>query len=207
MASWPPELPPFHGITFVKVGKSPTAGKIFYASKYEITASQFNEIVNGSQPLAQDAMPAVCNSQMAAADFCARLNKRFPEECGPLNLKGGTIKLPSSDEYLFMAQISPDQMDNPKDFHVSTNAFAKIKQSGEVVGLGISGKVQPAVPGQCTNPLGLVNVIGNIPEWSDDGKVLGLTYCGSTGGAGRRFVNNEPINNTDVGFRPILIPE
>jgi hypothetical protein len=106
-----------------------------------------------------------------------------------------------------MARVGPEQMDDKTLFRVSPDAFAKIKQSGEVVGMGISGKVQPAIPGQSTNAAGLVNIIGNIPEWSDDGKVLGLTYCGGTGGAGRRFVNNDPIPNTDVGFRPILIPE
>jgi len=202
---WPAQLPDFHGITFVKVGKSRTAGKIFYASKYEVTASQFKDLSAASAPVPGE-MPAACDAQ-AGADFCDKLNKRLPDECGKLGLKGGTIKLPSLDEYFVMAQISSNQMDNPQQFHVSNEAFAQIQKSGEVVGEGISGKVRPAVPGAATNKLGLVNVIGNIPEWSDDGKVLGLTYCGGTGGAGRRFVNNEPIVNTDVGFRPILIPQ
>ena len=206
MTASPRELPPLHGITFVKAGKSPASGKLFYASKYEITAGQFNEIVNGAQPAPAQTLPAACDAP-AATDFCAKLDKLLPAECGRLGLKGGSIKLPSRDEYLTMARVGPEQMDDKTLFRVSPDAFAKIKQSGEVVGMGISGKVQPAIPGQSTNAAGLVNIIGNIPEWSDDGKVLGLTYCGGTGGAGRRFVNNDPIPNTDVGFRPILIPE
>jgi tetratricopeptide (TPR) repeat protein len=205
LPAWPAQLADFHGITFVKVGKSPTAGKIFYASKYEVTASQFKDLASASAP-APGEMPATCDSQ-ASADFCDKLNKELPQECGKLGLKGGTIKLPSKDEYFVMAQIGSELMDNQQQYHVSNDAFTRIQKSGEVVGQGTFGKVRPAVPGQATNSFGLVNVIGNIPEWSDDGKVLGLTYCGSTGGAGRRFVNNEPIVNTDVGFRPILIPQ
>jgi hypothetical protein len=204
---WPAQLPELQGIAFVKVGKSPTAGKIFYAAKYEITGGQFNQIVNGAPAAPQETRPATGDPQ-AAAGFCDKLNKQLPLECARLGLKGGTIRLPSQDEYLAMALVTPDMMEKGKPFQVSTNAFEQIKRRGEVVGLGQGVDPKPAVPGQCTNSLGLVNIIGNIPEWSQDGKILGLSYYGTGKGRAGAFVNDPPqITGTVVGFRPILIPE
>jgi hypothetical protein len=208
LKDWPGEYSPFHGIIFVRVGKSPTAGKMFYASKYEITASQFKEIY-GVETSTQPAMPADCDPQVAK-DFCLKLKKTFDDECNKpdwkLGIKSGSIRLPSVDEYLYMTRLN-DGKAFDKNYVVTQATLQRLRApEGDNPPENFSGKLAPAVGGH-TNSLGLVNVVGNIPEWSENGQVLGLTYYAKGVGQGKVLINSEPVPNTLVGLRPVLIPE
>jgi len=110
------------------------------------------------------------------------------------------------EQYLSISGLSATQYDNAGG--IQKDAFAEFQNKGENIGKG-----DPPLPiwGSSakggTNELGLVNVLGNAYEWSEEGQLLGLPHTGSGGVLGRKLVRDGKDGKGEwQSFRPLLMP-
>ncbi|HSU54465.1 MAG TPA: SUMF1/EgtB/PvdO family nonheme iron enzyme, partial [Candidatus Dormibacteraeota bacterium] len=155
----------FGGFTFRLVKAAKPA---IYASAVEVTQKQLHELVPTVNGTAEN-QPARCTWQ-DATNFCARLQAKWDAECSNKAL----IRLPTVDEYLAMTQLRADDdftniLDHGRhQWVVGTNVQARLQKSGEYVAEGFKVEVPRAVSQGRTNGLGLVDIIGNAQEWSQE---------------------------------------